>query len=106
MSIKSGMLGLFNMVEVRALASIANYKKFDAHEKLCTQGEIASEIFIILSGVAVVIVDGKHVALISRGHEIGEMGLIGNFARIRTATLVAQYDCEVRHAQMISGSSA
>jgi hypothetical protein len=34
------------------------------------------------------------VAFISRGKEVGEMGLIGNFARLRTASMVAHYDCE------------
>ena len=61
MSTRAGLLGMLNMVEVRALASIATYQKFHAHEYLCRQGDLADGIFIILTGVAAIIVNGKQV---------------------------------------------
>ena len=83
------------MVEIRNLANLASYRKLKRNEALCSQGDKAGSIFIVLSGLAGVIVNGKNVAYITRGQEIGELGLISNFALYRTATIVAHYDFEV-----------
>ncbi len=69
MSTKAGLLGMLNMVEVRALASIATYQKFHAHEYLCRQGDWADGIFIILTGVAAILVDGKQVTQFRQSHD-------------------------------------
>ena len=95
MSRQSGLLGLFSMVEIRHLASIATYRKLKQNEPLCTQGDVADSLFIVLSGLACVVINGKSVAYITRGQEVGELGLIANFANTRTATIVAHYDFEV-----------
>jgi len=92
---QSGMLGLFNMIEIRNLATLGSHRKLKQNEVLCAQGDAADSMFIVLSGLAGVIVNGMNVAYITRGQEVGELGLISNFAKLRTATIVAHYDFEV-----------
>ncbi len=65
MSTKAGLLGMLNMVEIRALASLATYQKFHANEYLCRQGDRAVGVFVILTGVAAILVDGKQVKIIT-----------------------------------------
>lgn len=95
MSRQSGILGLFNMIEIKNLAALGSHRKLKQNEVLCAQGDAADSMFIVLSGLAGVIVNGMNVAYITRGQEVGELGLIANFAKLRTATIVAHYDFEV-----------
>ena len=95
MSRQSGLLGLFNMVEIRNLANVSTYRKLKQNEVLCKQGDLADSMYIVLSGLACVIINGKNVAYITRGQELGELGLIANFSNTRTATIHAHFDFEV-----------
>eukprot|EP00960_Hanusia_phi_P075217 768391-Hanusia_phi.AAC.7 len=95
MSRKKGILGLFTMAETRSLAGIATYQRLRQGEILCRQGESADSLFILLSGIALIVINNNVAAYVSRGQEIGELGLIDQFCSTRTATIKAHYDCEV-----------
>jgi len=84
------------LVKIPQLNGVA-HKRFP-FACICDSGRIwpckSSALLKIL--LSVLLVDFHiQVAFISRGKEVGEMGLIGNFARLRTASMVAHYDCEV-----------
>ena len=62
---------------------------------MCRQGDKSDCIFVLLSGKASVQINGDNVGMLSRGHLIGELGLIDYFRQERKATIKAYYDCEV-----------
>lgn len=92
---KVGILGLFTMVEIRQLASISEHIKLKPGEMLCREGMVADSIYVILNGAANVFIAGRQVAVALRGQEMGEMGLIGQFAAVRTASVQAHTDMDV-----------
>jgi CRP/FNR family cyclic AMP-dependent transcriptional regulator len=57
------------------------------------QGDLAHEFFVIIDGVADVIVNGRRAALLGPGDFFGEIGLIGH--PVRTATVVAGSDLDL-----------
>ena len=92
---KVGILGLFTMLEIRQLSSLAAHTTLKPGEMLCREGQVADSVYIIINGAANVFIAGKRVAVVLRGQEMGEMGLIGQFAAVRTATVQAHTDMDV-----------
>lgn len=65
-----------------------------AGKTVITQGELAHEFFVIISGVADVFVDERPLAMLGRGDFFGEVGLVGG-EPYRTATVVAVSELDV-----------
>lgn len=60
-----------------------------AGKVLAQQGELGWEFFVIETGAAEVLVDGEKVAELGPGDFFGELALLGNRDRYRTATVTA-----------------
>ena len=61
---------------------------FDAGETVITQGERGGDAFVILSGRAAVVRDGREIARLGPGQFFGEVAMLDG--RPRTADVVAQ----------------
>jgi CRP-like cAMP-binding protein len=59
----------------------------DAGQALITQGEMATDVYLVLDGILVVEVDGREVAEIGPGAVVGERA--AREGGVRTATLRA-----------------
>lgn len=74
--------------ERELLAAVADECLLPAGHVLMWEGDRGAEAFVILEGTAEVAVAGEVVAVVGRGHTVGEMALIDN--RPRSATVVAR----------------
>lgn len=70
------------------LAGLVKLKMLDEGETLITQDEVDNDLFFILVGKFSVLVNGREVAIRTRGQHVGEMALIDPSAR-RSATVNA-----------------
>ena len=70
------------------LAEIATERTFEPGEALCRQGDVGTDLFIVLSGrLSVRFGDGEQLAELMPGSVVGEMGLVE--PRNRSATVVS-----------------
>jgi PPM family protein phosphatase len=76
-----------------AVLSVARSRTFEAGSTVVKQGEVGSEMFIILEGRLVVSRDGVKIAELGPGGHFGEMSLVDD-AR-RSATVKAETKAEV-----------
>jgi CRP-like cAMP-binding protein len=76
-----------NEEELGRIASVFKERRFCEGETVIQQGSGAAAFFVIDSGEAKVLVDGKERAPLRPGDHFGEMGLID--AGARTATVIA-----------------
>ena len=67
-----------------------------AGQALTTQGDAATQVYLVLDGMFVVEVDGREVAAIGPGAVVGERAALGE--EIRTATLRATTRARVAEA--------
>ncbi|MBD2100275.1 TIR domain-containing protein [Leptolyngbya sp. FACHB-261] len=67
------------------LSSVSELQQFEIGQDIITQGDIDSEIYLILTGKVCVLINGRLVACRGSGCHIGEMALIDPTAR-RSAT--------------------
>jgi CRP-like cAMP-binding protein len=68
---------------------------FRAGSFLCKQGTVGDECVVLCSGTAMIERDGTIIATASRGDVIGEMALLDETPRNRTATALALTECDV-----------
>jgi CRP-like cAMP-binding protein len=73
--------------ELAQVASVFKERRFDEGETIIQQGSGAAAFFVIASGEATVLVDGRERRTLGPGDHFGEMALID--AGTRTATVVA-----------------
>jgi hypothetical protein len=83
-------------VEIMHAGSKPRIRTVDAGEALVTQGEVASQVYLILDGMFVVEVDGREVAEIGPGAVVGERAALEGGTR--TATLRATTRARVAEA--------
>lgn len=76
-----------NEDELAQVASVFKERRFSASETVIQQGSGAAAFFVIVSGEAKVLVDGKERRDLRAGDYFGEMALID--AGTRTATVIA-----------------
>jgi CRP/FNR family transcriptional regulator, cyclic AMP receptor protein len=76
--------------ELERIASVFKERRFSQGETLIQQGSGAAAFFVIGSGEATVLVDGREQRTLKPGDHFGEMALID--AGTRTATVAAATD--------------
>ena len=80
--------------DLACLAEIASERTFGPGETLCRQGDVGTDLFIVLSGrLSVRFGEGEQLAELTAGSVVGEMGLVE--PRNRSATVVAVETSEV-----------
>ena len=79
--------------ELQAVDRASDEVTLAAGKSLCEQGSIGREAFIILSGEAEVVRNGRKVATLGSGDCFGELALLDHGPR--TATVTAKTDLEV-----------
>lgn len=84
--------------ELDIISRYCHYKQFQTGKVLFYEGERADKLYIIVSGEVEIWADFKQkdrdlLALSGKGEIVGEMALIDDLPR--SATLIAQNDCEV-----------
>ena len=79
--------------ELQIIATNTDEVEVDAGYVLMTEGNIGQEAFIILSGTAAVMRNGRKVASLGRGSIFGELSLLDPGKR--TATVVAETDMDL-----------
>jgi CRP-like cAMP-binding protein len=81
--------------EMRRIESLATRTTLHAGHVICKQGAVGDECVVLCGGSAVVERDGAIVATAARGEVIGEIALLDETPRNRTATVLALTDCDV-----------
>ncbi len=76
--------------ELERVAGVFKQRRFPSGETVIQQGSGAAAFFVIDSGEATVLVDGREQRTMKTGEHFGEMALID--AGTRTATVVAATD--------------
>lgn len=79
--------------QLELAASLVDETRFRAGATLTEQGASSREAFVIVSGTAVVSLDGKQISTLGPGDAVGEMGLLDRAPR--SATVTAETDVEV-----------
>jgi CRP/FNR family transcriptional regulator, cyclic AMP receptor protein len=72
--------------DLEALAAITEDRTLPVGHVLCDQGRVGRECYIVVSGEADVIINGRSVAGIGPGETVGEMGLLDHLPRSATVT--------------------
>lgn len=81
----------FSVEEVEEIVSMSHIIKVKHGKFIVEQGDIDDTFYIVMSGEAKVIKDGRDLALISTGDCFGEMAMIGG--QVRTANVIANNEC-------------
>jgi CRP/FNR family transcriptional regulator, cyclic AMP receptor protein len=79
--------------QLREIGKVAAELTVTAGTVLTRQGDVGSELFVVIDGTADVSRDGQHVAKVGRGHFIGELAVLGHHPR--NATVTAETDLDV-----------
>jgi CRP-like cAMP-binding protein len=89
-------VGLFQGVDDAGLAAVAAKAKeiaFDAGRTIVRQGEIGTGFFLIVSGGARVVRDGKQIARLGEGDFFGELSLLDQQPRIAHVLAETPTEC-------------
>jgi CRP-like cAMP-binding protein len=81
--------------EVRLIAGMSTRARVRAGCFLCRQGTVGDECVVLCSGTVMIERDGAIIATASRGDVVGEMALLDETPRNRTANALALTDCDV-----------
>jgi len=68
-------------------------QKFSKEQVIMTQGDLGSEFFVIVTGEASVLVDGKQVATLKTGDYFGEYALLREEPRTATVKASTEVEC-------------
>jgi CRP-like cAMP-binding protein len=79
--------------EIRSISSVADAVTVPAGRTLVKEGTIGRELYLIVSGTAAVLRDGKQVATLGPGQHFGELSLLDR--RPRNATVESKTDMEL-----------
>jgi CRP-like cAMP-binding protein len=78
--------------EIEHIAGVMKERRFNAGDKLTEQGASGIGFFVIEDGTADVTVDGEARRTIGPGEYFGEIALLSDSTRTRTATITATTD--------------
>ena len=81
-----------NDKELERIASVMQERRFKAGDTLTEQGSSGIGFFVIEDGTADVTVDGEARRTIGPGEYFGEIALLSDSTRTRTATITATTD--------------
>ncbi|MBM3683320.1 MAG: cyclic nucleotide-binding domain-containing protein [Actinobacteria bacterium] len=81
------------------VAAITDEVDVEAGKVLCRQGDQAHEAFIIVSGEATIVADGRELNRVGAGEIVGEVSLIDKGPRTATVTAVTPMHLLVVTAQ-------
>ena len=84
------LFSLLNYQELAKVISNMQNKLFANGQMIVTMGEKGEEFFIILSGTADVIIEGKHITTLKSGDYFGELSLIDKFPRSATVQATSE----------------
>lgn len=73
--------------QILDIAKLSVDRHLAAGETLCRQGDLQSDVFVLVDGEASVTIDGKQVATVGTGEVVGELSM--ETGGRRTATLEA-----------------
>ena len=79
--------------EIRSISSVADAVTVPAGRTLVKEGTIGRELYLIVSGTAIVQRNGRQVATLGAGQHFGELSLLDR--RPRNATVVSKTDMEL-----------
>jgi CRP-like cAMP-binding protein len=96
---------LFSMCskrELKLIARLANLKHVREGTTMLVEGEPGDEMYVLLSGAAVVHRGGRKLATVGPGESVGELAVLSKAPR--NATVTARTDCDIavisrRHVQ-------
>jgi len=79
--------------QLQEIGRVADELRVSAGTILARQGDVGTELFVIIDGTAAVTRDGQPVATVGRGGFVGELAVL---ARVpRNATVTAETDLDV-----------
>jgi CRP-like cAMP-binding protein len=81
-----------NDKELERIASVMKERRFNAGDTLTHQGSSGVGFFVVEDGTAEVTVDGEAKGTIGAGDYFGEIALLSDSSRTRTATITATTD--------------
>jgi CRP-like cAMP-binding protein len=110
-------VALFSKLDNQTLMHLAEIVEdcyVRTHDFVFRQGEVADALYVIIDGLAAVVLDGKEIKQITAGEVFGEIALLGNFGRtagvrankellLLRITKVAFEDLLERHAALRIG---
>ncbi len=79
--------------QLRRIAAVVDPVEVGDGHRLCAEGTVGRELFIVRSGTVDITSDGVTIATVGRGEVLGEISLMAR--RRRTATAVARGDVSV-----------
>jgi CRP-like cAMP-binding protein len=79
--------------ELERVASVFKPRTFSAGETIIQQGSGAAAFYVIESGEATVLVDGRQRRVLGPGDHLGEMALIDAGTRTATVTATSEVAC-------------
>jgi CRP/FNR family transcriptional regulator, cyclic AMP receptor protein len=96
------LFSLCSKKELRLIAKLAHVKRVRSDTTLVVEGEPGDDMFVLLSGSAVVLRGGRKLASVGPGESVGELAILSRAPR--NATVTTRTDCDVavisrRHVQ-------
>jgi CRP/FNR family transcriptional regulator, cyclic AMP receptor protein len=79
--------------ELKRIAGVFKERRFAAGETVIQQGSGGAAFFVIDSGEATVVVDGKELRTLKAGDHFGELALIDEGTRTATVTASSELVC-------------
>jgi CRP-like cAMP-binding protein len=88
--------------ELRLIAKLAHLKHVRNGTTLLVEGEAGDDMYVLLTGTAVVVRGGRKLATVGPGESVGELAVLSKAPR--NATVTTRSDCDVavisrRHVQ-------
>jgi CRP-like cAMP-binding protein len=74
--------------ELRDIAHLSEERLLTEGSELCRQGDFENEVFLVVDGVAEVIIDGSSVGRTRVGEIVGELAMLGNGRRAATLLVI------------------
>lgn len=75
--------------QVAEIARLVSDRTLGPGDVLCRQGELESDVFVLVDGEAKVEIDGKQVAVVGSGEVVGELSMARGGHRTATLTALA-----------------